>query len=90
MAQPGYTTILTGNLSKARLREQTNGKHPRPRFTERSRASDEVAYFSGAGLTDAELAQYARRTAKRPLLCFLTIAASPFITEGLCRLLGAW
>lgn len=60
------------------------------RFTERSRASDEVKYFERGGMTDAELAQYARRTTKRPLLCFAIIAASPFITEGLCRLFGAW
>ncbi|POR54538.1 hypothetical protein B0G62_102146 [Paraburkholderia eburnea] len=41
-------------------------------------------------LTDAELARYARWTAKRPLLSFVALAALPFIGEGICRLLGAW
>ncbi|MEK6294410.1 MAG: hypothetical protein V4793_24090 [Paraburkholderia tropica] len=41
-------------------------------------------------LTDAELARYARWTAKRPLLSFIAIASLPFIGEGVCRLLGAW
>lgn len=41
-------------------------------------------------LTDAELAQYACWTAKRPLLSFAALAALPFIGEGICRLLGAW
>lgn len=59
-------------------------------FTKQSRARDEVEYFARGGMTDAELAQYARRTTKRPLLCFAAIAASPFIAEGLCRLFGAW
>lgn len=41
-------------------------------------------------LTNAELDQYARRTTKRPLLCFLALAASPLVAELLCRLCGAW
>ncbi|WP_321953144.1 hypothetical protein [Paraburkholderia bannensis] len=41
-------------------------------------------------LTDAELARYARWTAKRPLLSFALLVALPFIGEGVCRLLGAW
>ncbi len=40
-------------------------------------------------LTDAELAQYSRRTTKRPLLCFLALALAPFATELLCRLANA-
>jgi len=63
---------------------------PAPRFTEATRTADEINYFADDSLTDAELAQYARRTTKRPLLCFAVIAASPFIAEGLCRLFGAW
>jgi hypothetical protein len=61
-----------------------------PRFTEATRAANEVDYFEKGGLTDAELEQYARRTTKRPLLCFAILAAAPFIVEGLCRLFGAW
>ncbi|SDR52737.1 hypothetical protein [Paraburkholderia tuberum] len=38
----------------------------------------------------AEADQYARRTTKRPLLCFAFLAASPLVAEGLCRVLGAW
>ncbi|MBC8730021.1 hypothetical protein [Paraburkholderia sp. UCT2] len=37
----------------------------------------------------AEADQYARRTTKRPLLCFAFLAASPVVVELLCRLLGA-
>jgi hypothetical protein len=40
-------------------------------------------------MTDAELQQYARRTTKRPLLCFAIIAAMPFVAECICRLIGA-
>ncbi|MBN3848177.1 hypothetical protein G3N58_15250 [Paraburkholderia sp. Ac-20342] len=60
------------------------------RFTARTRVADEVSYFGRGGLTDAELAQYARRTARRPALSFLALAATPFVAELLCRLLGAW
>ncbi|PQV51005.1 hypothetical protein [Paraburkholderia sp. BL21I4N1] len=61
-----------------------------PRFTEATRPANEITYFENGGMTDAELAQYARRTTKRPLVCFAVIAASPFVAEGLCRLLGTW
>jgi hypothetical protein len=61
-----------------------------PRFTEATRTANEIDFFENGGMTDAELAQYARRTAKRPLICFAILAASPFIAEGLCRLFGAW
>ncbi|WP_454826071.1 hypothetical protein [Paraburkholderia xenovorans] len=61
-----------------------------PRFTEATRPLNEIEYFENGGMTDAELAQYARRTTKRPLLCFAVIAATLFIIEGLCRLFGAW
>jgi hypothetical protein len=63
---------------------------PTPRFTEATRPANEIDYFEKGGMSDAELEQYARRTTKRPLLCFALIAASPFIIEGLCRLFGAW
>lgn len=61
-----------------------------PKHTAGSRVRDEVEYFANDGLTDAELAQYERRTTTRPLLCFAVLAAAPFIIEGLCRLFGAW
>ncbi|SDR18537.1 hypothetical protein SAMN05443245_3400 [Paraburkholderia fungorum] len=61
-----------------------------PRFTAATRATNEIEYFADGGMSDAELEQYARRTTKRPLLCFAIIAAIPFIAEGICRLLGAW
>jgi hypothetical protein len=41
-------------------------------------------------MTDADLEQYARRTTKRPLLCFAFLASTPFLMEVVCRLLGAW
>ncbi|MBB5444616.1 MULTISPECIES: hypothetical protein [unclassified Paraburkholderia] len=63
---------------------------PAPKFTEETRARNEIDYFVDGGMTDAELEQYARRTTKRPLLCFAVLAAAPFIVEGICRLLGAW
>lgn len=63
---------------------------PALRFTEATRPADEIKYFENGGMTDAELAQYARRTAKRPLLCFAAIAASPFVAELICRIAGAW
>jgi hypothetical protein len=63
---------------------------PAPRFTEQTRAKNEIDYFADGGMTDAELAQYARRTTKRPLLCFAILVASPFILEGICRLFGVW
>jgi hypothetical protein len=63
---------------------------PAPRLTEATRTTNEIDYFENGGMTDAELEQYARRTTKRPLLCFALLAASPFIIEGLCRLCGAW
>jgi hypothetical protein len=63
---------------------------PTLRFTEKTRAKNEIEYFADGGMTDDELAQYARRTSKRPALCFAILAASPFIVEGLCRLFGAW
>jgi hypothetical protein len=60
-----------------------------PRLTEQTRARNEIDYFADGGMTDAELEQYARRTTKRPLLCFAFLAAAPFIVEVLCRLFGA-
>jgi hypothetical protein len=63
---------------------------PVPRFTEATRQANEIDYFADGGMTDAKLEQYARRTTKRPLLCFAMLAAAPFIAEGLCRLMGAW
>ncbi|MBW0450874.1 hypothetical protein [Paraburkholderia phenoliruptrix] len=63
---------------------------PAPRFTEATRAANEIDYFADGGMTNAELEQYARRTTKRPLLCFAILAAAPFVVEGVCRLLGAW
>lgn len=63
---------------------------PAPRFTEATRTANEIEYFEKGGMTDAELEQYARRTTKRPLLCFAIVAAIPFIAEGLCRLFGDW
>ncbi|QBQ99220.1 hypothetical protein [Paraburkholderia pallida] len=41
-------------------------------------------------MADAELEQYARRTTKRPLLCFALLASTPFLVEIIDRLLGAW
>ncbi|GJH05004.1 hypothetical protein [Paraburkholderia terrae] len=62
-----------------------------PLHTIATRVVDEVEYFVAMPpLTDAELAQYERRTTKRPLLCFALIAALPFVIEGVCRLLKAW
>jgi hypothetical protein len=63
---------------------------PAARLTEATRTTNEIDYFENGGMTDAELDRYARRTTKRPLLCFALLAASPFIIEGLCRLFGAW
>lgn len=39
-----------------------------------------------APMSEELLAQYARRTTKRPLLCFLVIAAMPFVNEVICRI----
>ncbi|WP_144149398.1 hypothetical protein [Paraburkholderia sp. BCC1884] len=63
---------------------------PTPRLTEATRTTNEIDYFANGGMSDAELEQYARRTTKRPLLCFAILATVPFIVEGICRLLGAW
>lgn len=63
---------------------------PAPRLTEATRTTNEIDCFENGGMTDAELAQHERRTAKRPLICFAILAAAPFIAEGLCRLFGAW
>ena len=53
-----------------------------------TRVVDEVEHFADSRpLTDEELAQYARRTTKRPGLAFATLAALPFAAEGLCHLL---
>lgn len=41
-------------------------------------------------LTDAERAQYVRRTTQRPLLSLFALAVSPLAVEALCRLLGAY
>lgn len=62
---------------------------PVPRLTEVTRTTNEIDYFANGGMTDAELAQYARRTTKRPLLCFALLVASPFLAEGLCHIFGA-
>jgi len=56
-------------------------------FTQDSRIANEVDYFERGGMTDAELEQYSRRTTKRPLLCLAIVAAIPFVTEGICRLM---
>ncbi|MEP9322346.1 hypothetical protein PPMP20_04285 [Paraburkholderia phymatum] len=62
-----------------------------PLHSAASRMFDEVEYFASMPpLSDAEQAQYARRTTKRPLLCFAILAALPFIAEGVCRLLKVW
>lgn len=62
-----------------------------PLHTIATRVVDEVEHFASMPpLTDAELAQYSRRTTKRPLLCFAMIAAVPFAIEGVCRLLKVW
>jgi hypothetical protein len=61
----------------------------KPALTIKSRMRDEVEYFARGGMTDAELEQYARRTAKRPGLCFAALAASPFVIELLCRLFAS-
>lgn len=61
-----------------------------PKLTEETRVANELDYFANGALTDAELAQYARRTSKRPGLCLLALLAAPFVTEALCRLAGAW
>lgn len=66
-----------------------NTHAPHFHFTAASRPADEAEYFA-RDLTDAELAQYARRTTKRPLLCFLAIAAMPFVAECLCRMFRVW
>ncbi|TDY26270.1 hypothetical protein B0G81_6780 [Paraburkholderia sp. BL6665CI2N2] len=60
------------------------------RFTAESRTTDELDYYARGGMSDAELAQYARRTTKRPLICFAVLLLAPFITEAICRLAGAW
>lgn len=54
-----------------------------------SRCRDEAEYFARDCMTDADHAQFARRTTKRPLLCFAALIAAPFITEVLCRLFAA-
>lgn len=61
----------------------------RPNHTLETRIRDEAEYFFEP-LTDAELAQIARRTSRRPGLCLLFLLASPFILEALCRLLQRW
>jgi hypothetical protein len=61
----------------------------KPALTVESRTRDEVEYFARGSMTTAELEQYARRTTKRPGVCFVVIAAAPLVIEGLCRLFGA-
>ena len=63
---------------------------PQLRFAEALPAANEIKHFENDGMSDAELEQYARRTTKRPLLCFAAIAASLFAPELICRLLGVW
>ena len=59
-----------------------------PLHTLATRVVDEVELFADTRpLTDEELAQYARRTTKRPGLAFAALASLPFVTEGLCHLL---
>lgn len=41
-------------------------------------------------MSEADLQQYASRTAQRPGLCLLAILALPFVQELACRLAGAW
>lgn len=57
-----------------------------PLHTAASRNRDEADHFYEP-LTDAELAQIARRTSRRPGLCLLFLLASPFLLEALARLL---
>lgn len=52
------------------------------------RIVSEVEHFASMPpLTDEELAQYARRTTKRPGLAFAALASLPFVAEGVCHLL---
>lgn len=41
-------------------------------------------------MSDEELRQYERCTAKRPGLCLLALLALPLINEIACRIAGAW
>ena len=62
-----------------------------PLHTIATRVVDEVELFADSRpLTDEELAQYSRRTTKRPGLAFAVLVALPFATEGLCRTLEHW
>lgn len=62
-----------------------------PLHTIATRAVDEVEHFASMPpLTDEELAQYSRRTTKRPGLAFAALAAAPFVTELVCRVLKVW
>ena len=54
----------------------------RPAHTEQTRVRDEVDLFCEP-LTDAELAQYARRTSKRPALCLMAVIAAAIFAEPL-------
>ncbi|MBB2928360.1 hypothetical protein [Paraburkholderia silvatlantica] len=85
MSQPWLITPNT-RIAAAKAASQKSATF---KFTAESRTLDEVAHFAPR-MTDAQLEQYARRTTKRPLLCFAFLAASPFLMELACRLLGAW
>jgi hypothetical protein len=63
---------------------------PAQHFIETTRPVNKIDSFEDGGITNAEPAQYSRRTAKRPLLCFAAMVAAPFATELICRLMGAW
>ena len=86
MSQPWLITPSNTRVQPARIARQ---KFTKFKLSAETRSRDEVEY-SVRRMTDAELEQYARRTTKRPALCFAFLVAAPFIAEGICRLLGAW
>jgi hypothetical protein len=53
---------------------------PRPNHTLETRNRDEAEYFFEP-LTDAELAQIARRTTKRPGLCLVLVIAAAIFAD---------
>jgi hypothetical protein len=53
---------------------------PRPNHTLETRNRDEAEYFFEP-LTDAELAQIARRTSKRPGLCLVLVIAAAIFAD---------
>lgn len=74
-------TIILGN----------NSREANPLHKAATRVVDEVEHFASMPpLTDEELAQYSRRTTKRPGLTFAALASAPFVTEVVCRALKVW